>query len=103
MNESRTKLISLAADPKTPDKKVEEILKMCEREDTNSPPERLVTVAETCDRLNISRTFLWALSRPDGERPPVLRPVKIGRRTLYREKDIDAVIRGDAEASRTLA
>jgi len=48
-----------------------------------SIPPLLVGVSEACDLLSIKRTFLYRLIS-DGR----LRPVKLGRRTMFRYSDL---------------
>lgn len=48
----------------------------------------LMTVAEVCKRLRISRTTLYAHLKT-GE----LKTVKLGARRLFRSKDLDAFVK----------
>ena len=49
--------------------------------------EKLLTVAETVEILRITRTTLYRHMRNG-----LLSPIKIGKRTLFREKDLERLI-----------
>lgn len=50
-----------------------------------------VTPEKVMELLNISRTTLWRWAREG-----YLVPVKVGRKTLYRQSDIDTILKGDS-------
>jgi predicted DNA-binding transcriptional regulator AlpA len=54
------------------------------------PDEALLTAAETCNVLKISRRTLWSWSNG---RNPVLPPVKIGRLPRWTVTDVQRLIR----------
>jgi excisionase family DNA binding protein len=49
------------------------------------PPTTLVGISESCELLSIKRTFLYKLIAEEK-----LRPVKLGRRTVFRYADLVA-------------
>lgn len=56
--------------------------------DTASPSNRpLLDMAETADRLRVSRSQIYRLIKQGA-----LKPVKLGGRTLFRRIDLDALI-----------
>ena len=57
--------------------------------DSKQPEDPLLSVMETADLLHVSRVTLREMEKR-GE----LKPVRIGRRVLYRRSDIDAALAG---------
>jgi len=50
--------------------------------------QRILRMPEVCDRLGVSRTTVWRMSR-QGKLP---RPIKIGSSSGWLEADIDKII-----------
>ncbi len=68
-----------------------ELVPQSTEESEKTPENALLSVAETATLLHVSRVTLREMEKR-GE----LKPVRIGRRVLYRRSDIDAaLVRGD--------
>ncbi len=65
-------------------------------ENTNTGRPLLLSATEVCRQLNIGRTTLWRLTKA-GELPIV----RIGRRSLLRQSDVDRVAAQGASVETT--
>ena len=71
-----------------PDEVFRDLDDVAEREIAPSMKEKYLTIKEICKYLKISSTTVWRLSKKG-----ILKPMKIGNRTLFARAEIDDYLR----------